>query len=383
MKRLYNWCKSKVQKVGQSKYKHVAGFLAFVMIIGLFGGFNGMTRGIQSSSSSMNYAGGSSLDYADAMVSVKGDSYSGGFMDSISNAVAGLGGGSKSESAMDYDYYAPEAPMESPIVSEDEYLTTDNTAYENKTEKLVYSASLGIETKDMDVALEHIYSKINEYNGIIQDERQNNMGHVTYEDYYRYSGNASAYIFVRIPQEHYNTFINSLEDENGDIVVSSISKNVQNMTQVYYDTESRLRSLRVQEERLFEFMESAGDVSDMLSVEDRLTDVQYEIDSATNSLLVIDNDVKYSKVTLNIEEVVKYSSTPENPKNFIERVWMYITDSAENFAETLEYWLECAIYFVPYFVLLVIVYIVFIKIKRKIQKKRKVKKELENQEKEE
>lgn len=373
MKKLYNWGKGKIQKISQSKYKHIAGFLAFVMVIGLFGGFNGMTRGIQSSNSSMNYAGG--LDYADAMVSVKGDSYSGGFMDSISDAISGMGGGLKSESAMDYDYYAPEAPMESPVVSEDEYLTTDNTAYENKTEKLVYSASLGIETKDINIALEHIYGKINEFNGIIQDERQNNMGHVVYEDYYRHSGNASAYIFVRIPQEHYDAFINSLEDENGDIVVSSISKNVQNMTQVYYDTESRLRSLRVQEERLFEFMESAGNVSDMLNVEDRLTDVQYEIDSATNSLLVIDNDVKYSKVTLNIEEVIKYSSTPENPKNFFERVWMYITESAEEFAETLEYWLECAIYLVPYFVLLVIVYIVFIKIKRKVQKKRKEKKE--------
>ena len=122
-------------------------------------------------------------------------------------------------------------------------------------------------------------------------------------------------------------------------------------------------------------MESAKSVSEMLDVEDRLTDVQYEIDSATNSLATIDNDVKYSKVSLNISEVVKYTDKPENPKNFFERVWSYIKGSADNFTDTLEYWLETAIYMIPYVFVLVLVYFGFIKIKRKVQKKRKEKKE--------
>lgn len=367
MKKLYNWCKGKVQKISQSKYKHVAGFLAFVMVIGLFGGFNGVTCGTPSSNSSMNYA--------DAMVSVKGDSYSGDFMDSISNAVAGVGAGFKSEAAMDYESWPPEAPMESPVVTENEYLTTDNTAYQNQTEKLVYSADIDVETKDIDFALESIYAKIKEYGGIIQDENRRNMGNVVYDDYYRHSGNANAYIYVRVPQENYDAFINSIEDKDGNIVVCNISKSIQNMTKQYYDTESRLRSLRIQEERLFDFMESANSVSEMLDVEDRLTDVQYEIDSATNSLATIDNDVKYSKVSLNISEVVKYTNKPENPKNFFERVWSYITGSADEFTDTLEYWLEAAIYMIPYVFVLGLVYFGFIKIKRKVQKKRKAKKE--------
>lgn len=376
MKKLYNWGKGKIQKISQSKYKHVAGFLAFVMVIGLFGGFNGVTQGV-------------SVGY-DSMNSLQADMYSAYkpsifeiATDSISDAVSGMGGMKSESVAIDRDYnsnYAPEAPMESPVVSEKEYLTTDNTAYENQTEKLIYSVNLDIETKDIDYALEEIYARIKEYGGIIQDERQNNMGNVIYDDYYRHMGNANAYIYVRVPQENYENFINSIEDKDGNIVISDISKSVQNMTKVYYDTESRLRSLRVQEERLFEFMESANSVSEMLDVEDRLTDVQYEIDSATNSLATIDNDVKYSKVSLNISEVIKYTDKPENPKNFFERVWSYIKGSADNFTDTLEYWLETAIYMIPYVFVLVLVYIVIIKIKRKVQAKRKAKKELENKE---
>lgn len=201
------------------------------------------------------------------------------------------------------------------------------------------------------------------------------MGNVVYDDYYRHMGTANAYIYVRVPQENYEAFINSIEDKDGNIIISDISKSVQNMTKQYYDTESRLRSLRIQEERLFDFMESAKSVSEMLDVEDRLTDVQYEIDSATNSLATIDNDVKYSKVSLNISEVVKYTDKPENPKNFFERVWSYIKGSADDFTDTLEYWLEIAIYMIPYVFVLVLVYFGFIKIKRKVQKKRKEKKE--------
>ena len=378
MKKLYNWGKGKVQKISQSKYKHVAGFLAFVMVIGLFGGFDGIGRGISSS--------------YDDMSAVHGDMYAAykpsifdTATDSIFNAVSGMGG-MKSESAAidrEYDYsanYAPEAP-ESPVVYENDYLTTDNTAYQNQTEKLIYSANLDIETKDIDYALEEIYARIKEYGGIIQDERQNNMGNVVYDDYYRHMGTANAYIYVRVPQENYEDFINSIEDKDGNIIISDISKSVQNMTKQYYDTESRLRSLRIQEERLFDFMESAKSVSEMLDVEDRLTDVQYEIDSATNSLATIDNDVKYSKVSLNISEVVKYTDKPENPKNFFERVWSYIKGSADNFTDTLEYWLEIAIYMIPYVFVLVLLYFGFIKIKRKVQKKRKEKKEKkENQE---
>ena len=368
-------------KFKKSKYKHIVGFFAFVLIVGEFVSFGaGMTSGIDSNSMGDMQADLYKAYSAPSFTDIVADSVSGA-MDMMAPQKESVNYSPSWNLDAGDSYDASESYMESPVVSENDYLTTDNTAYQSQTEKLVYSAVIDAETKDIDFALDNIYAKIKEYGGIIQDENRKNMGNVVYDDYYRYTSNASAYISVRVPQENYDAFINSIEDKDGNIVVCNISKNVQNMTKVYYDTESRLRSLRIQEERLFDFMESAKSVSEMLDVEDRLTDVQYEIDSATNSLATIDNDVKYSKVSLNISEVVKYTDKPENPKNFFERVWSYIKGSADDFTDTLEYWLEIAIYMIPYVFVLVLVYFGFIKIKRKVQKKRKEKKE--NQEKQE
>lgn len=361
-------------KFKKSKYKHIVGFLVFVMIIGQFASFgNGMTRGIDSMDNAQAnlYHAYSAPSFTDIVA----DSVSGA-MDMMAPTKESVNySPSWSLDAAGGSYDASESYMESPVVSENDYLTTDNTAYQSQTEKLVYSADIDVETKDIDFALDSIYAKIKEYGGIIQDENRRNMGNVVYDDYYRHTSNASAYIYVRVPQENYDAFINSIEDKDGKIVVCNISKNVQNMTKVYYDTESRLRSLRIQEERLFDFMESAKSVSEMLDVEDRLTDVQYEIDSATNSLATIDNDVKYSKVSLEIQEVVKYSDKQENPKNFFERVWSYMTDSWDNFLDNCEDIIEFAIYAVPNIFLLVVFYFVIVKVFRVIKAKHKAKKE--------
>lgn len=313
--------------------------------------------------------------------SVSNDVYYGNSMDmmaSTSGSSSGLSGifngGTKAESAV----VSPSAPS----YDMSDYEMETSGAGSVKEEKLVYSANVNIETKEIQKALEYLYAKISEYGGIIQDENSSNLSYVDTQNYsYSYMGNASAYIFVRIPQENYDLFISGLSDNADLMSVRRIQKSVDNMTERYYDQESRLRSLRTQEERLFEFMESAKTVSEMLEIERRLTDVQYEIDSVTNTLQTIDNDVKYSKVTLNITEVIKYSERRENPKNFIERVWSYIVDSADSFADTLENWLEFAIYLIPYAVIVAVILILTRK-KRKIwREKRKERKEKKNIEK--
>lgn len=266
--------------------------------------------------------------------------------------------------------------------SEDTYEKTESDTSDSKEEKLVYSANINIETKEIKEALNHLYAKISEYGGIIQDENSSNLDYVDTENYsYSYMGNATAYIYVRIPQENYEAFLTGLSEQTDLMSIRRIQKTVDNMTDVYYDQDTRLKSLRTQEERLLYFMENAKTVSEMLEIEKRLTDVQYQIDSVTNSMAEIDNDVKYSKVKLNITEVVKYSERRENPKNFVERVWSYIVDSAESFADTLENWLEFAIYLLPYVVIVVVV-LVLTRKKRKIwREKRKERKEKKNIEK--
>ena len=354
-----------INKVKNSKFKHVFGFIAVCLCLSV------LTQGFGSKSFiSMDTVGTATNDIASAGGT---DFWYGSKGDTLSNFESIY-------DSVESPSFAPSVEMEygamEVAVEERDYMSTDIST--QTEQKLVYSARLDVETKDIDAALESIYAKIKEVGGIVQSEDLSNMGNVTYDSYYRYIGNANARIYVRIPQEHYEDFINNIETKDGSIVVSNVSKTVENMTDTYYDIDSRLRSLRVQEERLFEFMSSAANVSEMLDIEDRLTDVQYEIDKATNSLNEIDNDVKYSKVTLNITEVLKFSEKEDNPKNFFERLVSYIKGSADEFLDNIEGLLETVIYLIPNLILIALIYMGVVKLYRVIKKKRKAKKEKEN-----
>lgn len=278
-----------------------------------------------------------------------------------------------------FDGFASKS-AESAIYGEMEYVEEDSGYEEPKVEdtqvakeKLVYSSRVSMETKDMDAALSLVYDMIDKYGAIVQDENLYNMDSIyndpEYIEYSRYTPAASANIFVRVPQKNYDTFLEGLNNSDSVLYVTETSKNVENLTKTYYDIDSRLKTLRVEEERLLHFLDNASNVSEMLDVERRLTEVQYQIDSATNQLITIDYDVEYAKVTLNIQEVLRYSDTANSKRTFGQRLAFYFKDSGSDFVVFLEKLVEIIIYIVPYCVLLCIAYFVFRKINRKYREK--------------
>lgn len=293
--------------------------------------------------------------------STKADMYSAGSVSNgLSDAIEGIadiGKNYKSDSVVES---APQ--WENP---------TESTSSDNSGEKLVYEANATFETKDINSAIDFVHSVIEQSNGIIQNEKIDNLGKGSYYQ-------PQAKIYVRIPQMSYTSFLTALQKEEGGLSLQSIDKNVENMTETYLDIESRLRSLRTQEARLLEFMKSAKTVTEMLEIETQLSNVQYEIEKYTNSKQGIDYDVKYSKITINILGVREYSETPVEKKNFFERVWTYIKGSAIGFGETLEGMLEYVIYLIPNLVLLFLFFLFgrfIVKLVRKKIKKNNNKKE--------
>lgn len=267
------------------------------------------------------------------------------------------------------DYFDSVSPME-PSNSYESEIGEFVPADDGKEEKLVYSSNIDLETKDIQKTIDDVHAKIKAVDGIIQNESMKNLNSIAREeDWYNRYNNAYGYIYVRIPQAKLNEFMDGLGSSE-IYVVTDTSNSVENMTDIYYDNEARLKSLRTQESRLLYFMENATSIPDMLDIESRLADIQYKIDSITNSQLEIDNDVKYSKVQINIEEVVRYTEPTPNPQNFWERLKEYFDNSGDAFLENMEGLLAGVIYYGPY---LVIVCVLFIILKH-ISKKRKSKK---------
>lgn len=235
-------------------------------------------------------------------------------------------------------------------------------------EKLVYTSRVTLETEDFDAASQALHSTVSVLGGIIVSENASNLNSVNH------SGYRSLNMTVRIPQEHYDTFLSGLSENYN---VASINNSVENMTEYYYDSESRLKSYRIQEERLFAMLEKAVTVEDMLEIEERLCDVQYEIEALTNTLRTIDNDVKYATFYLNLNEVTKYT-TPA-PKTFADRLDETLSGSAEAFATFGERFLFALIYLLPYGAIIAVVAIITVSAVKR-SKKRRAKKALKNEE---
>ncbi len=235
------------------------------------------------------------------------------------------------------------------------------TVPEIQEEKLVYTSNISLEAEDFETANNTLHATINSLGGIIVSENAYNLGNVGYR---------SINITVRIPQENYDKFLTGLSETYN---VVSLRNSVDNLTDVYYDNENRLRSYRVQEERLFAMLEKAETVEEMLQIESRLCDVQYQIESLTNTQKTIDNDVKYATFYIDLNEVTKY--TAPTPKTFVDRFGDTVEESGEMFLDVLEGLLFTFIYLAPYLAItLVFVLIVLIVVKITIKKARKGKK---------
>ena len=168
------------------------------------------------------------------------------------NSVGGFSGGYKESFEIGRNDMGVAIPEEAVVLEEAGETKTETS----NGEKLVYSAGLRLETKQLENALEVIYQNIKEHNGVVQQEDQRN-----YDDNYYiregYVQQRSSYIFVRIPTEKYESFIEDIRGSNEILSVTGLSKRVENFTDTYNDLELQLKSYRTQQDRLFYFLENA------------------------------------------------------------------------------------------------------------------------------
>lgn len=176
--------------------------------------------------------------------------------------------------------------------SADEEVATDEDANLGESQQMViYTGHLDVRVNSFDNMTERVKEQLNEMNGYIVESSEHTRG----EDELR-----SGYMVVRVPQEHFDSFMTGLETEDTKIV--SRDQQSQDVTEEYVDLESRLKAKEAVEDRLLQFMEGAEKTEDLLKISDDLSRVQEEIEQIKGRMNYIENHVAYSTVHINIEE---------------------------------------------------------------------------------
>lgn len=220
----------------------------------------------------------------------------------LAGLLAGCGGGTEAYTengmAMDMEMQA-EAPGEA-LQSVTADSSTGSTQYADQ--KLVKTVKLQAETADLDTLLAGLTEQISALGGYT--EYQNIYNGSTYS----HRRVRTAELTIRIPADKLNSFVQEVE---GTSNVISKTEDIDDVTLQYVDTQSRMNALQAEHDRLVELMEKADNLTDLLTIEERLTEVRYKLESATSQLRVMDNQVSYATIELAIEEVEVYTEVEE------------------------------------------------------------------------
>lgn len=222
--------------------------------------------------------------------------------------------------------------------------------------KLIRTISMNAETEDMDALLSLLSSRIKELGGYV--ERREIQSGSAYESHRsRY-----ATLTIRIPAKALDTFVSHVEGASN---ITSVSEDAEDVTLDYVATESRLKVLKAEEERLLQFLSEAKNVSEMLEIEKRLTQVRAELESVTSQLNAYDNLVSYGTVHLRISEVKQYTVVEEEDPTLWERIGDGFMNSLKALGTILEGLLVFFVSAIPFLIIPAIIVVVIVIVVRK------------------
>lgn len=267
------------------------------------------------------------------------------------------------KSAEPMEAYKTEDAMEAPLYnnglggvgasSEETKNENLNTLKENR--KLIVTGNINIETLEFDTLLENLKRNIEEAGGYIQ----NSSISTNYNESRIYDAT------IRIPADKYSDFISKTK-ETGN--VTWYNESVDDITETYTDLEARLNSLKAEETKVLEFYAKAENIEELMSIENRLTDIRYEIDSIQTRLKNYDLVIEYSTLNISVFETKVYTKTNDN---FFSRLSLSFRNGFTNFINSIENFIIDLAYSIWTIIVIAMLTVVAVVVIKKIRKNRK------------
>jgi len=269
------------------------------------------------------------------------------YLSGIKNKTEQLENGSGGTNNYNDNFRATKAPV----------LLRANNINKRSDSKVVKNFSITIETEDIQGIKDTIENKISRDSAIIESFYS-----------YTYFENELAYNFtIMVPTDKINLVISYFKTLGN---VKNESSSAIDVTDEYQDTKNRLQNLYLRRDNLRKLMnEKANKIGDILAIDKELSDVQYNIERLESLNNKMDNDIKYSKLELNIIPKITIIGF-NNSKWQVSKSWENAINKFIMFSQkTVDFVFE--IFAFSPFVLLIAIIIILIKI-ISIRKKRKI-----------
>ncbi|MBD5457953.1 MAG: DUF4349 domain-containing protein [Lachnospiraceae bacterium] len=276
----------------------------------------------------------------------------------VDNAAAEEYGLYDSTAEMEYEVaaVAGESPQEMPEISEE--------AMQTEERKLIKTVDLYAETENYDSLLVNLEAQITELGGYIEYQYQYNGS-----SYSGYNETRSASMMVRIPAKRLDEFVQRVGEQSN---ITNKEERVEDVTLRYVDLESRKKALVIEQDRLLDLLERAESVEDIITIEQRLSEVRYELENMESQLRTLNNQIDYSTINIHIEEVRRL--TPVEEKSAWDKMKNGFVKSIYRIGDDIEDGFIRFVINIPYLIIWVVIIGIAFLIVRRILKKRKQKK---------
>ena len=210
-------------------------------------------------------------------------------------------------------------------VTEETGETTGEDGGDDRLEnaKMIYTARMEVETTGFDAADADLRTLVEVLGGYFEQAAVHNYG----------SGYRSGDYTVRIPAEQFQAFL----DQVGTIChVTYKEEGSENVSEAYYDAESRLVTQQTKLERLQNLLAQAENMEDIITIESAISETELEIERRTGTLRQYDSLVDYATVYISLQEVYQLSNVEEPATTFGSRMSTAFASGWRGFVSALE-----------------------------------------------
>lgn len=171
------------------------------------------------------------------------------------------------------------------------------------SKKLIKTGDISFETKNMYATRQKIITSLKVLGGYVANENETN-------DTYRQGLTMS----LRVPCKNFDLLLDSVSGRAEKI--DSKNERVADVTSQFIDIKASLENQKLLEKRYQELLNRSDKMSDVLQIENKLTEIRTSIDSTQANLNYLSRQVAYSSLEVNFysQQTPQYSGTTVGDK---------------------------------------------------------------------
>lgn len=202
--------------------------------------------------------------------------------------------------------------------------STNTSPVQDTTKKIIKSGTIQFEVCNINAARKRILLALKKYSGYVDEDNQTINSEINRKEYN---------LKISIPAKYFDYLVDSVSASADRIDTKNIS--VSDVTTRYIDMKTRLDNKKALENRYLELLKKGTKISDLLEIENKLTEIRSDIESAQGQLNYLNKQIAYSSLditfytkatTQNIDDLFtnKFKTSISNGWDFLKNLFFGI-----------------------------------------------------------